>query len=108
MLNDNSLGDRLNAIKRGNPVPRPPVQPKNRVTQEKPPEPIKVNPLKAQLVTKAVHTLETLLVSMLYGFAIETVLSMDWTFIGALSVGFLLNHAISVFPRALFPGLFKK
>ena len=29
MINDNSLGDRLNAVKQGKPLPNPPAQPQS-------------------------------------------------------------------------------
>jgi len=51
--------------------------------------------------------LDSAFASLLYGIAIKAIFNLDWSLIEAFAVGFLLNHAISIFPRVLFPKLFK-
>ena len=115
MLNDRSFEDRLNAVKQGNPVPEPPMQPRSMITNNNnnnnnnnnPIQPPK-NVLIPLLITKVISLVDTLLASFLYGVAINTVFNLEWTLLGSLAVGFFLNHAIAVFPRLLFPKRFNK
>lgn len=106
MINDNSLGDRLNAVKKGVQVPKPPIQPQS--VYQQPIQPQQQFPtLKTYLISKGISIVDSFIASFLYGFAIKTIFSLDWSIFGAFAVGFLINHAISVFPRILFPKLFK-
>jgi hypothetical protein len=116
MINDNSLGDRLNAVKKGSTVPKPPMQPQSVYTPPAPQQEIKEQEpiqqprafeVKEYLLTRAFGMFDMLLASFLYGFAIKTIFSLDWNLLGAFAVGFFLNHAISVFPRVLFPKRFR-
>lgn len=104
MIKDNALGDRLNAVKKGQPIPEPPMQPQSVSLPSAEP---KIT-LKSFLISKILNISEILLTSLLYGYGIRTILNLDWNLFGALSVGFLLNHSISIFPKMLFPKLFKK
>lgn len=110
MINDNSLGDRLNAVKNGKPIPQPPVpQLQPMLTQQAPTvQEQKPTPsIKQQIYARLISMTDSFLASLLYGYAIKTILSLDWSVFAAFTVGFLFNHAISVFPKVLFPKLFK-
>lgn len=104
MLKDNSLGDRLNAVKEGKIVPKPPKQllypniPKNIPKQSFP----------IFLLYNSIRLFDMSLVSFLYGFAIKTIFFLDWSLLGAFAVGFLINSAITNWPSHIFPKLFKK
>ena len=91
MLNDNSLGERLNAVKTGKPIPVSPMQPNVQYRQY-------AASFWNFLLSKGLRTLDIFAASFLYGYGIRTVFSLDWSFIGALAVGFLLNHVILVWP----------
>jgi len=109
MLNNDSLGARLNAVKKGKPLPPPPAQqsfyapPQQVPTQQNQP----IETTKTYLLSKLFILLDSGVASFLYGIAIKTIFNLDWTLFGAFAVGFLLNHTISIFPRVLFPKLFK-
>jgi len=102
MLNDNSLGERLNAVKQGKPVPAPPMQPRVPHPQQN-----QTMSFWAFMLGKTFHVVDVFAASFLYGFAIKTIFSLDWTIIGALAVGFMINHAITLWPR-LIRTAFKK
>ena len=101
MLNDNSLGERLNAVKQGKPVPVPPMQPRVH------PQQIKPISFWAFLLSKTLRAGDVFLASFLYGFAIKTIFSLDWSILGALAVGFLINHAVTLWPT-IVKNIFKK
>ena len=96
MLNDNSLGERLNAVKQGKPVPKPPMQPNVHPSQYN-----KAMSFWSFLLGKTFHAIDVFAASFLYGFAIKTIFSFDWTLLGALAVGFIINHAIALWPRMI-------
>jgi hypothetical protein len=110
MIKDNSLGDRLNAVKQGKPLPNPPAQhqsvymhPQNYPQNQEQ----TVLTLKKYLISRGISLADSFIASFIYGFAIKTLFNLDWTILGAFAVGFLLNHSISIFPRILFPKFFK-
>jgi len=103
MINDNSLGERLNAVKLGKPIPKPPMQPNVSYPQDFQPQP----PLWATIASNLIQSSGVAIASLLYGLAIKTIFVLDWGFFGCLAVGFILNHAITVWPRVI-KGLFKK
>jgi hypothetical protein len=110
MLNDNSLGDRLNAVKQGKPIPKPPMQPQSVEDLQPQRQQVPVQrtiSLKAFLLNKLFTTADVFAASFLYGFGIKTIFGLDWTLFGALAVGFLFNHAITIFPKVI-KNLFKK
>jgi len=110
MLNDNSLGDRLNAVKNGKPIPVPPMQPQSVHDinpQQFVPAPQSRVSLKQFLITKSLTMVDILLASFLYGFAVKTIFGFDWSILGAFSVGFLINHAVTIWPT-LIRNWFKK
>lgn len=110
MLNDNSLGERLNAVKNGKPIPTPPMQPQSVHDinkQNHSHQPIQKISLKTFLINKSITMLDVFAASFLYGFAIKTIFGLDWSLFGAFAVGFLFNHALTIWPR-LIKNLFKK
>ncbi|NMC59650.1 MAG: hypothetical protein GYA51_09755 [Candidatus Methanofastidiosa archaeon] len=112
MINNDSLGDRLNAVKRGKPLPPPPQQqtfmpPQTMPTQQSQPSSQSQYSVKFYFLSKLFVLFDSGLASLLYGIALKTIFNLDWSLFEAFSVGFLLNHAVSIFPRVLFPKLFK-
>jgi len=101
MLNDNSLSERLNAVRNGNPLPKPSMHPQS-LFSIAPPK-VAFNMF---IITKGLNMLDTFIASFFYGFAIKTIFALDWSWFGAFCVGFLMNHVISLFPRVLFPRFF--
>lgn len=110
MLNDNSLGDRLNAVKNGKPIPTPPMQPQNVLdinqNQAKPHPPQKIT-WKSFLINKGIGMVDVFAASFLYGFGVKTIFGLDWSLFGAFTVGFLLNHVITIWPQ-VFKNIFRK
>jgi len=104
MISDNSLGDRLNAIKHGKTLPNigEQTKPVYKVTQQ----PIKPSN-KNHLKSKGITIIEIFVTSFLYGYAIQTLFNVHWDILGILSIGFLLNHMVSVFPKIIFPKKYK-
>ena len=102
MLSDNLLENRLNAVKKCQPIPKPitPTLGKLLIQYQK-------ASIKDILISKFLFLFDIFIASFLYGLAISTVFSLNWDFLGCLAVGFLLNHVITVFPRILFPKLYK-
>ena len=112
MLSNDSLGDRLNALKQGKPLPPPPAQqsflPPHQQQQLQQNLPNQPNiDLKTRVLSKSFLIFDSLLASFLYGIALKAIFVTDWNLFSSFAVGFLLNHAISIFPRILFPKLFK-
>jgi len=105
MLKDNLLGDRLNAVKNGKPIPQISENYSNKSLINSNVE--QTNKLYYDWISK-LKFIDVILASFLYGFAFKTLFGLDWSIIGALSVGFLFNHAITIFPSLLFPKFFKK
>jgi hypothetical protein len=103
MLNDNLLENRLNAVKKGQPIPKP-ISPIEAFLKKLPPQKASLRDI---LISKFLFLFDIFIASFLYGLAINTVFSLKWDFLGCLAVGFLLNHIITVFPRVLFPKLYK-
>jgi len=109
MISDNLLGDRLNAVKLGKPLPT--VQSQSvfnsqqqlKEQHQQPP----ISTLKMFFISRTMAITDTFVASLLYGYAIKTVFNFNWTLLGVVAVGFLFNHAISIFPKILFPKLYK-
>ena len=99
MLNDNLLEDRLNAVKEGIPIPKPP--------KSLYPIPEQPQPFLIFLLNRGIKLCDMFFAYFLYGFAIKTIFFLDWSIFGALAVGFLLNNVITLWPKHIFPKLFK-
>lgn len=112
MINNDSLSERLNAVKKGKPLPPPPQQqtfvpPQSMPTQQSQQPTQTQHTVKFYFLSKLFVILDSGFASLLYGIAIKAIFNLDWSLFEAFAVGFLLNHAISIFPRVLFPKLFK-
>ena len=96
MINHNSLQDRLNAVRSGNPIPKPPMQPIINLQEQ----PILQNqtPLsyKQFIISEGYKLFNVLATSALYGYGLRALFSTEWNFIGTLGVGFLLNHTLTI------------
>lgn len=103
MINDKSLEDRLNAVRNGNPLPAPPNKNPNILSNQV----TNIPTTKNSNINIILRTLDSFLASFLYGYAISTIFSLEWSLLGSLAVGFLINHSISVFPKKIFPKRFK-
>ena len=103
MIAHNSLGERLNAIKNGKPIPEPPKQSEINFPDFQIPPFHKTISYKQFFVSEGYKLFNVMGASILYGFGIKALFSMDWNFLGILGVGFLLNHALTILLK-----LFKK
>ena len=101
MINNNSLGERLNAVKTGKPIPKPAMHPSAFPFQ--PPNKFTIWPF---IINRTLLTINVFAASFLYGFAIKTIFATDWTLFGVFAVGFILNHAMTIWPRSI-KNLFK-
>jgi len=85
MLNDNLLGNKLNSFK-------------NKISTDIIKEPEKQPVPITQAVTGFVFLIRSaifLLRAFALGFALKTVFSTDWTFLGLFFVGFSLNYVMN-------------
>jgi hypothetical protein len=92
MIKDNSLANRLNAIKEGKEPPTPPKQdgvipntltvPNNSIKEPLSPT--------ANLFATIYGILEIVLLSLVYGYGLKTIFSANWGFFGILCVGIIL------------------
>lgn len=102
MIKHNSLAERLNAVKNGKPIPKPPIY--IEIDQQKlQKQKSKIVSYKHFFISEIYKLFNVMSASILYGFGLKALFSMDWNFIGILGVGFLLNHALTILLK-----LFKK
>ena len=103
MINDNSFEDRLNAIKSGEDVPQM-TNPEYKWAPQIPEQKTKIS-LTQKLLIDIYQSFGkisgVLIASLLYGYGIAAILSMDWGWIQTLGVGFLFNHTLTTFPKAI-------
>lgn len=103
MIKHSSLEERLNAVKKGEPIPAPPVHTEVNLQQQKPisnPAPVSY---KNFFISEGYKVFNVMSASILYGFGLKALFSTDWKFMGILGVGFLLNHTLTILLK-----LFKK
>lgn len=96
MINHNSLEERLNAVKLGQPIPESPVSPEMNFSNPQSTNTLKPLTYKQFLISEGYKLFNVMAASVLYGFGIKAIFSADWSFIGALGVGFLLNHSLTI------------
>ena len=103
MINDNSFEDRLNAIKYGEETPEI-VNPEYKWAPQIPESKTKIT-LTQKLLIDIYQSFGkisgVLIASILYGYGIAAILSQDWSAIQTLGVGFLFNHTLTTFPKAI-------
>lgn len=93
MINHNALEDRLTAVKDGKEIPNPPLPPK--AEKKEAPKPNFIT-YKQFFISEGYKTFNVLVTSMLYGFGIDAIFSTNWSFLGILGTGFLLNHFLTL------------
>jgi hypothetical protein len=99
MLENNLLGNRLNAIKQGKTTPEIPTNSnKIYIPAQQPQQSFS---LKTFFLSKILVLFDTLLISFLFGYAIKTIFGLDWNLLGICAVGFLLNYFVSVFSKSI-------
>jgi hypothetical protein len=96
MIKHNSLEDRLNAVREGKPIPKPPMQPVINLPEQEQAQVHKVLTYKQFFITESYKLFNVIATSLLYGYGIRAIFSLDWNFIGTLGVGFLLNHTLTI------------
>jgi len=96
MINHNSLQDRLNAVRAGDPIPKPPMQPLINFQDQSTPQNHKVITYKQFIISEGYKLFNVLATSALYGYGLRALFSTEWNFIGTLGVGFLLNHTLTI------------
>lgn len=115
MLPNNSLEDRLNAVKNGDTPPVPVNHDEvimNALAEIHETEELQKQQQKKENKTEtvakaALETIGILIASALYGYAMRAVFSTDWIFVETIGVGFLLNHALTLVNKG-FSKFFKK
>lgn len=111
MINNNSLSDRLNAVKQGVEVPKIIKQNENPINQQinnQSQNEFKNESLRFVFLSRIMSYVDSFLASFLYGFAVKTIFGLSWSLFGVFAVGFLINHSISVFPKIIFPNYYDK
>ena len=108
MKNHHSLAARLNSIKQGDPIPDPPASYDSHLDRfnrdlDRKLSAQEIISTKNFLISEGYKLFNVLSVSILYGFGIKSLFSADWSFMGILGVGFLLNHSLTILLK-----LFKK
>jgi hypothetical protein len=103
MIKHSSLEERLNAVKKGEPIPASPIQPEMNLQQQKTTNTPSKIPYKNFLISEGYKLFNVMSASLLYGFGLKALFSTDWKFMGILGVGFLLNHTLTILLK-----LFKK
>lgn len=96
MIKHNSLEDRLTAVIKGEKIPDPPLPPKPKAEVKNQSPQTQFITYKQFFINEGYKTFNVMLASMLYGFGLKAIFSTDWSFIGMLGVGFLLNHFLTI------------
>ena len=104
MISHNSLAERLNAVKTGDPIPESPVKTEASISKHQLyPSGPQIISYKQFFISEGYKLFNVMSASILYGFGLKSLFSTDWSFIGVLGVGFLLNHTVTILLK-----LFKK
>lgn len=100
MVKHNALEDRLNAVRAGKPIPEEPTSfdIKPNIQQYHNPQ---ILTYRQFFISEGYKLFNVLAASVLYGYGIKTIFSQDWSFIGVLGVGFLLNHFLTIILKLL-------
>ncbi len=104
MIPDNSMENRLNAVKNGE---EPPEVKSNDAFIEHLLETNKLiddsrgGLLYEELLLGLSGILDVLLASALYGYAFKAIFSIDWAMLEVVGVGFLINNAITLASKLL-------
>lgn len=102
MINDKNLENRLNAVKDGIEIPIPEqtlsyVNVENNEIDQQLNIEKKIHniSLKQRILTEIIIFFNTLLVSMLYGYGVKGLLTMNWNFLESMGIGLIISHLIS-------------
>lgn len=101
MIKHSSLEERLNAVKKGDPIPAAPIEPEMNLQQPKPSNPPIPVSYKNFFISEGYKLFNVMSASLLYGFGLRALFSADWKFMGMLGVGFLLNHTLTILLKLL-------
>ena len=104
MIKDDALASRLNAVKKGEEIPAPPVEEvyyKKEVVEPKINEDLtpeyEYQPRPGMVFAGSVlNTIETLGMSMLFGVGVKSIFSTEWKFWGILGVGVLVYEVLNL------------
>jgi hypothetical protein len=101
MTKHNALAERLNAVREGQPIPEAPSQfqintPNSEIHQNH-----QIITYRSFFISEGYKLFNVLATSALYGIGIKTIFSAEWSFIGSLGIGFLLNHFLTIFLKLL-------
>ena len=100
MINSSLLANRLNAFRKGEPLPK--IDLNEYLDEDVDKVETKLSHL-GNIIVQLINLSYIFLKSSAYGFAFKTVFSTDWTFMGFLAVGF----AFELFTSTIF-NLFNK
>jgi hypothetical protein len=104
MIKDNSLANRLNAVKKGEKIPKDineekTLHPINPVLENREYEDEASLTIKEMFISSIFNLAEIGIMSFFYGFGVKTLMSQDWSILGILGVGLLTNQIISLIFR---------
>jgi hypothetical protein len=107
MIKDDALASRLNAVKKGEEIPAPPVE---EVYYRKEAEPKINEELTAEyeyqprpgmiFMGSLLNTIESLGMSMLFGVGLKAIFSTQWKFWGILGVGVIVYEVFNLIKRS--------
>ena len=66
-----------------------------------------INSLKQRLITEIITLLNISIVSVLYGYGIRGILSLDWNFLESMGIGLIISHIISRYIPKLYKYIVK-
>lgn len=101
MIDNNSLENRLNAVKQGEKVPDPPKQDKRSFNVKDKSEVDENTAAHYTLKFTMFNIAGTLIVSVLYGFGVQAIFGVQWNIPEIAGVGFIVNQASEFLPRLL-------
>ena len=107
MIKDDALASRLNAVKKGEEIPIPPVEDVYFKKPEENPnidgnlttEPFKYAKPGIVFATSSYNLFVTFTMSMLFGLGAKAIFSTNWKFLGILGVGIIINQFFNLISR---------
>lgn len=91
MIKDNSLEERLNAVKEGKPIPKPYRQ-DNYIVNDNNEDSITL----IDIIISEIRELTKIVVSsILYGYGISAIISKDWNFIKTFGIGLIFFNLLN-------------
>ncbi|HRT03217.1 MAG TPA: hypothetical protein P5513_04700 [Candidatus Diapherotrites archaeon] len=102
MIDNNALGDRLNSVRKGGPIPKPSSNPVvNLKNNMNPSQASKFMSYKNFFIQEGYKIFNISVASILYGYGIASIFSLERNFIEIFGMGFIFNHFLSILLKIL-------